>query len=182
MKLLDVLGRTISPPVVVAILALVLAACAPGQAPSSGTAVPPSGTAVPPSGTAAAPAAGAPDLATGESSVQVADNQELGQILVTADGMTLYTFAIDEPGVSNCTTNACVTFWPPATVEAQPSAGPGVPGTLSTLTRSDGSMQLTYNGSPLYTFALDKNPGDAKGEGVNEFGGVWNAVPVAGAS
>jgi predicted lipoprotein with Yx(FWY)xxD motif len=134
--------------------------------------------------TAPAPAetAGAPDPATGESSVQVADNQELGQILVTADGMTLYTFAIDEPGVSNCTTNACVTFWPPATVEAQPSAGPGVPGTLSTLTRSDGSMQLTYNGSPLYTFALDKNPGDAKGEGVNEFGGVWNAVPVAGAS
>jgi predicted lipoprotein with Yx(FWY)xxD motif len=172
----------------VVILALALAACAPAQVPQGGTAAAPAAgetvaapAPVPPGGTAAETEV-AEIPATGASAVQVADNQELGPILVTADGMTLYTFAIDAPGVSNCTTAACVNFWPPATVEAQPGAAPGVPGTLGTLTRSDGSMQLTYNGSPLYTFALDRNPGDAKGEGINEFGGVWNAVPVAGAS
>ena len=177
MKRLNLLTlRTISLPVVVVIFSLAMAACAPSQAASSNP-----GSGLPETGGSSVqnPGSGLPE--TGGSSVQVADNQSLGQILVTPDGKTLYTFAIDTPGVSKCTNVACVTYWPPYTVDAQPTAGSGVPGALSTSTRSNGSTQVTYNGSPLYTFALDKNPGDAKGDGLNQFGGVWRVVSVGNA-
>lgn len=159
MKRLNLLTlRRFSLPIAVVIFSLVLAACAPSQNPE----------AVPPE--------------TGGSSVQVAENSQFGQILVTADGMTLYTFAIDTPGASNCTDNGCVANWPPYTVNAQLTAGTGVPGKLSTLTRSDGSKQVAYNGSPLYSFAFDKNPGEATGDGLSDFGGIWHVVSVDSAS
>jgi predicted lipoprotein with Yx(FWY)xxD motif len=143
---------------VVVIFALVLAACAPTQNPEV----------VRPE--------------TGGTSLHVAENSQFGQILATADGMTLYTFAIDTPEVSNCTDSGCVAIWPPYTVDAQPTAGSSVQGKLSTITRSDGSKQVTYNGSPLYSFAFDKNPGEAKGDGLSDFGGIWHVVSVDSAS
>jgi predicted lipoprotein with Yx(FWY)xxD motif len=154
-------SKKLSLPIVVVIFSLVLAACAPSQNPA----------AVPPE-------------AAGNSvqSVQVAENSQFGKILAAANGMTLYTFAIDTPGVSNCTDSGCVANWPPYTVDAQPTAGSSVPGKLSTITRSDGSRQVTYNGSPLYSFAFDKNPGEATGDGLNDFGGIWHVVSVGSAS
>ncbi len=91
----------------------------------------------------------------------------LGTYLVNTSGMTLYRFTADSGGMSNCT-GTCATTWPPLTtaLTTRPTAANGVVGTLGTITRSDGSMQVTYNGSPLYTFAEDKAPGDTHGQGL----------------
>ena len=62
------------------------------------------------------------------------------------------------------------------------TAGAGVTGKLATITRSDGSMQATYNGRPLYTYVADSAPGQAKGNGLNLNGGVWHEVTASGAA
>jgi predicted lipoprotein with Yx(FWY)xxD motif len=67
-------------------------------------------------------------------------------------------------------------------VKGPATAGTGVTGKLATITRSDGSMQATYNGHPLYTYVGDKAPGQAKGNGLNLSGGVWHEVTVSGAA
>ncbi len=117
----------------------------------------------------------APVLAQGGPTVQVAEHPMYGKILVDADGMTLYIFTKDEPGVSNCY-DECAQNWPPLLVGEgeMPTAGPGVPGTLGVITRKDGTRQVTYNDMPLYRFAKDTKPGDANGQGVRD---VWFVVP-----
>jgi predicted lipoprotein with Yx(FWY)xxD motif len=57
-----------------------------------------------------------------------------------------------------------------------------VTGTLSTITRSDGSVQATYDGHPLYTYAADTAPGQAKGNGLNASGGVWHEMTASGST
>jgi len=162
-----------------AFVALVMVACAPTGATASGAygsygAVSPTPTIVPaPTQTALVPL-------TGAAAVQVANNARLGKILVNAGGMTLYTFALDLNGVSKCTASDCTADWPPYTVSAVPGSGADVPGKVGTLIRPDGSMQVTFNGLPLYTFVADKNPGDTEGDNVTEFGGVWSAARAAG--
>ncbi len=106
-------------------------------------------------------------------------NKQFGLLLVTPDGRTLYTFGKDTPGVSSCTDGQCVAFWPPYVLSGAPAAINGLPGTLSTITRADGTAQLAYNDMPLYTFAIDKNPGDVNGDGLDEFGGIWHVVVIA---
>ncbi len=98
----------------------------------------------------------------------------LGTILVDSQGMTLYTFRNDKPGVSNCE-GACATLWPPLTVTGTPTASQGINGTLGTITRSDGSSQVTYNGLPLYTYSPDTSPGDTLGQGYKN---LWYVVTV----
>ena len=56
----------------------------------------------------------------------------------------------------------------------------GVPGKVGTIKRSDGSLQATYNGHPLYTYVADGAPGDAKGNNLNVNGGLWHEVKVSG--
>jgi predicted lipoprotein with Yx(FWY)xxD motif len=99
------------------------------------------------------------------------------KILVTTTGMSLYVFNEDKPGSSACS-GPCAKFWPPLTVPAgtMPAATMmGSKGKFGTITRADGSMQLTFDGAPLYTFAGDKKPGDLKGEGL---AAKWWAVSV----
>jgi predicted lipoprotein with Yx(FWY)xxD motif len=83
-----------------------------------------------------------------------------------ASGLTLYQFASDTAGSgkSACTAG-CATTWPPMTVASgtTPSAGAGVSGTLGTITRDDGTTQVTYNGRPLYHYSGDSAPGDTNG-------------------
>src|SRR3954447_14371444 len=96
---------------------------------------------------------------THDDSLQLA-NSRFGRILVTARGSTLYLFTRDPRGKSTCV-DVCARVWPPATVRAKPTAGPGVAVTkLSTLTRRDSTMQLVYAGHPLYTFSGDNRRGD----------------------
>jgi predicted lipoprotein with Yx(FWY)xxD motif len=100
-------------------------------------------------------------------------------VLTNAKGFTLYSFVPDTATKSNCN-GSCATYWPP--VKGPATAGPGVTGTLGTITRSDGSVQATYDGHPLYTYVSDTAPGQAKGNGINASGGVWHEVAVSGAA
>jgi predicted lipoprotein with Yx(FWY)xxD motif len=67
-------------------------------------------------------------------------------------------------------------------VKGPVTAGAGVTGKLATIMRSDGSVQATYNGHPLYTYVGDKAPGQDKGNGLNLSGGLWHDVTVSGAA
>jgi len=106
--------------------------------------------------------------------VQIATHPTLGDVLVGPTGMTLYTFANDTEGVSNCS-GGCAANWPPLVggfdpAGMLPEAGDGVGGTLTTLAREDGGLQVAYGGMPLYYWRNDKLPGQATGDGV---GGNW---------
>lgn len=116
--------------------------------------------------------------------VQTKTTDEYGDILVDSEGMTLYMFDKDTKGdgASACY-DGCADNWPPFVAE-DPSAGDDVSAALSTFERDGGDMQVTANGWPLYYFASDESPGDAKGQGV---GDVWwvldpAGTPVTGAS
>lgn len=100
---------------------------------------------------------------------------ELGSYLADAGGNTLYVFLPDEAGGESTCYDACEANWPP---RGAASAGAGVDETLlGTTTRTDGSVQATYGGWPLYYFAADAAPGDTNGQGVND---VWFVVGVDG--
>jgi predicted lipoprotein with Yx(FWY)xxD motif len=101
----------------------------------------------------------------------------LGQVAVDASGHTLYRFDMDTPGsgTSSCD-RACAAAWPPALLSGQPTAGPGLIGTLGVVTRTDGTKQISLDGHPLYRYAGDQNPGDTTGDGI---GGIWHAETVA---
>ncbi len=98
-------------------------------------------------------------------------------ILVNAKGFTLYWFVPDTATKSNCN-GSCAAYWPP--LAGPVTATAGVPGRLGTIRRSDGSLQATYNGHPLYTYVGDSAPGKASGDGLNLNGGVWHEVTVSG--
>jgi predicted lipoprotein with Yx(FWY)xxD motif len=107
----------------------------------------------------------------------VGKNDSLGSFLVDDKGMTLYLFTKDTPNTSNCY-DKCATSWPPLVTTGKPAAGNGADASkLGTTTRKDGSMQVTYNGWPLYYFQKDKAPGDVAGQDV---GNVWFVVSPAG--
>jgi predicted lipoprotein with Yx(FWY)xxD motif len=109
-----------------------------------------------------------PSAATGGATVEAKEVGTAGTILVDgASGMTVYLFTKDtkDSGTSVCT-GGCLDTWPALTVPAggTPTGGSGVTGTLGTITRADdGSLQVTYNGLPLYFFKNDKAPGDLNG-------------------
>jgi predicted lipoprotein with Yx(FWY)xxD motif len=97
-------------------------------------------------------------------------------VLTNAKGFTIYTFAIDGMNKSNCS-GACAHYWPPV---KGPVKTTGIKGTFTTIKRSDGTTQETWNGHPLYTYIGDTAPGQAKGNGLNLSGGVWHEVVIAG--
>jgi predicted lipoprotein with Yx(FWY)xxD motif len=97
-------------------------------------------------------------------------------VLTTASGFTLYSFAPDTSTTSNCN-GACAQNWPPVT---GPATAAGVTGTFGTIKRSDGSVQATFDGHPLYAFVGDTAPGQAKGNGLNAAGGLWHEVTTSG--
>ena len=98
-------------------------------------------------------------------------------VLTTAKGLTVYMFAADSAGKSNCYGD-CASYWPPVT--GSPSHAAGVSGTFGTTTRADGTKQVTWNGHPLYTYVADSGPGQAKGNNLNIHGGLWKEIAVSG--
>ena len=94
-------------------------------------------------------------------------------VLTNAKGFTLYSFAPDTPASSKCY-GSCAAYWPPVT--GTTAAGQGLPGKVTTITRTGGSHQLTYNGHPLYTYIGDTAPGQARGNDLNLNGGLWHEV------
>ena len=100
---------------------------------------------------------------------------KFGSVLVDGKGMTLYT--LTNGGKQVPCTGQCATFWPPLLLPADTMTAMGASGVtgLGTATAA-GGLQVTENGAPLYRFSIDKVPGDAKGEGISSFGGVWHVV------
>lgn len=101
----------------------------------------------------------------------------LGRYLVASNGMTLYSFKRDALDVSNCA-DQCAVAWPPYTVESADglTMQEGIPGEIGVIERADGSLQVTYNGIPLYFWQNDAAPGDVSGHG---FRTAWLVVPPA---
>jgi predicted lipoprotein with Yx(FWY)xxD motif len=151
---------------VVTVFALLLAAC--GGDDGSGGSTPTA------EATTTAEATETPDAA--EATVRV-ESSDLGDIVVDADGNTLYVFLADEGTESTCY-EECEDSWPPLTVDGDPAAGEGIDGSLlGTTERTDGSVQVTLDGHPLYSFAGDEAAGDTNGQGV---GDVWFVVSPSG--
>jgi len=150
-----------------AAVTLIVAACGGSSASSGGARSTPSSAAT----AASSPASSGTALKTAKIGGAT--------VLTNAKGFTLYWFAPDTPATSKCN-GSCATFWPP--VKGPATAGTGVSGKLATIKRSDGSVQATYNGHPLYTYSGDTAPGQAKGNGLNASGGLWHEVTASGAA
>jgi predicted lipoprotein with Yx(FWY)xxD motif len=103
-----------------------------------------------------------------------------GTFLTDAAGRSVYLWHADT-GMSSKCVGACATAWPPLTATGSVHAGSGVQASdIATITRSDGSTQITYNGHPLYTFAGDHQAGQTNGQGSTAFGAKWWLVSPAG--
>lgn len=114
---------------------------------------------------------------TGSGRVELFTRHVGGAVVLTdPQGFTLYWFAADSPTRSRCY-GTCASVWPP--VLGRPVAGPGVVGRLGTITRTDGALQVTYDGHPLYRFAGDV-PGTAHGNDLDVNGGIWHEMTVGG--
>jgi len=146
--------------------AVLLAACGSSGTPSA------SGN------TKAASASSSTPAATGSVVISTRSTSH-GTVLVNAKGRTLYWFAIDTPTTSKCT-GSCLTYWPPVVGKPAAAAGASLPHALGSITRSNGQVQATYDGHPLYTYIGDSAAGDVKGNGKNLSGGLWWAATPSG--
>jgi predicted lipoprotein with Yx(FWY)xxD motif len=155
---------------------LVATACAAGTTSTATPRPQATGTpAAPATGTPAAPATGTP--AAAGATVQLATD-ELGEIVVDAEGMTLYGFTPDEPTGEPTCYDDCAAAWPPLTVEGAFAVGDGLDmADFSTATRTDGSTQLKLGIYPLYYFAADEAPGDTTGQGLQD---IWFVIGADG--
>ncbi len=176
------IGRRIVTVAAAAGLVLLAAACSSStptasSAPSAtsaatSTSAPGSSTSAPaPSATASAAAAAAVELKT--------ESTKLGTVLADKKGKTVYWFAKDTSTTSACT-GACATAWPPVLGMPQAASGSSLTGKFGTIRRSDGTVQATYNGHPLYTFEGDTAPGQTNGNGVIAFGAAWSVITISG--
>ena len=143
----------------------VLAACG-GSASTSSS---PTSSETPTPTAAVTPTAtpGPTTVATGSTS--------LGTVLTTPQGLTLYYFTPEKGGVVACT-GGCASTWPPLKANGAETKPSSVTGTLATVALSDGSMEVTYNGWPLHTYAGDSAVGQTNGQGV---AGKWFAATPA---
>ncbi|MGH2904318.1 MAG: COG4315 family predicted lipoprotein [Solirubrobacteraceae bacterium] len=175
-RILSALGVT-------GLAALALAGCGGGSSTSSSAASSPaypqttSTAASAPASAPAAPAASGGGVAT----ISVAHNGQLGSILVAGPkGRTVYLFVADKGPSSTCS-GACAEVWPPVTTSASPKAAAGASSAdLGTITRSDGTKQVTYKGHPLYYYVGDPNGGQTSGQGINSFGAPWYVLSPSG--
>jgi predicted lipoprotein with Yx(FWY)xxD motif len=128
---------------------------------------------------AAALAVSAFGSASGGTLVKVGPTS-LGRVLVDAHGKTLYMWAHDKTRKSTCN-GECAEYWPPLLTNGRPVAAAGAKSSLLGVSRrSDGRIQVTYAGHPLYYFVKDRKPGQTTGEGLTGFGGRWDPVSAAG--
>ena len=106
----------------------------------------------------------------------VASAPQVGPVLVDSKGLTVYDFHKDKGTTSSCY-GACAGVWPPVLTEGAPQTGEGATASkLGTTKRKDGTVQVTYAGHPLYTYAADKKPGEANGQDIDSFGAEWYAL------
>ena len=105
----------------------------------------------------------------------------MGTYLVGSSGRALYMFAADHGGKSACS-GSCAQNWPPLTSASTPKAGGAVKASdFGSITRSDGSKQVTYSGHPLYYYIGDSSSGSTSGQGSTAFGAKWWLMSPGGA-
>lgn len=110
----------------------------------------------------------------------VASAPKVGPVLVNPEGFTVYDFHKDKGTTSSCY-GECAKVWPPVTTEGAPKTGEGaMSAKLGTTKRSDGTVQVTYAGHPLYTYVADKKPGEVNGNDFSSFGAQWYALHANG--
>ncbi|HZK74543.1 MAG TPA: hypothetical protein VFD88_11130 [Clostridia bacterium] len=144
------------------------------------------GSTSPTAATSPSPAAASPSPVvaspspTGGTTIGVATDAKLGQILVDGSGKTVYLFVADTGKASTCYTS-CAQAWPPVLATGAPKAGAGAQASLlGTTKRTDGTTEVTYAGHPLYYFVRDAKAGDTTGQGVNGFGALWWVLSPSG--
>jgi predicted lipoprotein with Yx(FWY)xxD motif len=162
-------------------IGLVVAACSSAATTSTATSSPATSSATASSAATQASSPAASGQAAGTASVSLTAISGIpGKFLVGSTGRSLYLFEADKNGASACS-GACAAAWPPDTVTGAPTAGSGVSqALLGTIKRADGTMQVTYNGHPLYYFSADTAGGAAHGQGVKAFGAGWYVVSASG--
>jgi predicted lipoprotein with Yx(FWY)xxD motif len=128
---------------------------------------------------AAATSSASASAATGTAVTTV--HTSLGTILAAGPKrLTVYLFAADTGATSTCS-GACAQAWPPVTTSGAPKAeGGAVAANLGSITRADGTKQLTYKGHPLYYYVSDSQSGETTGQGVNSFGAPWYVLSPSG--
>ena len=131
-------------------------------------------------GSANSRTAGSAKPASSHGAIVALRASSAGQVLVDGTGRSLYLWRADKGTHSTCS-GSCAANWPPLSTESPPLAGRGVSAAkLATSKRSDGSLQVTYNGHPLYYFIGDASPGQTNGEGSDAYGAPWYLVSAAG--
>lgn len=158
-------------------IGLVVGACSS----SSSTTSPAASKAAAAPATTHASSPAATGQASGTATVSLAAISGIpGKVLVGNNGHTMYLFQGDKSGTSACS-GACAAAWPPVTVSGAPEAGSGInQAQLVVIKRSNGTMQLAYNGHPLYYFTADRAAGTAHGQGLKAFGAEWYVVNASG--
>ncbi len=113
--------------------------------------------------------------------VKLVKHGTLGDILVTANGMTVYIFTGDTANKPTCT-GGCASLWPPVTVAkgVRPRGGRGVVGLGTVL--NGGKHQVTWHKHPLYTYSLDTHAGAVNGNGIAQGSSTWWAATKKRAS
>jgi predicted lipoprotein with Yx(FWY)xxD motif len=157
-------GRlTLGSAILLACVALVSAACSSSASPS----------------TSSPPVSPSPSTATSEAVIGTTQSQ-LGTFLTADNGRTVYLFEKDTGSKSNCS-GSCAAAWPPVTTSGMATtSGTANASLLGTTTRSDGTVQVTYAGHPVYFYTADTAPGQTNGEGVDAFGAEWYVLSPAG--
>ena len=156
--------------------ALLVAACGSYGTPAYGNSTSPSSNGRYPDVTSSP--AGAPEPPA--TTTIALRNSTFGPILVDGSGRTLYLFEADRTGMSTCNAD-CASVWPPLIANGTPVAGAGINQSLLTTTmRKDGSLEVVYNGHPLYRFVSDKQAGDVTGQAISSFGAEWYVLSAAG--
>lgn len=127
----------------------------------------------------------APEETPGEvaDGIDVKETEHYGSYLVDDRGRALYLFTPDKGAQESTCYQSCAETWPPALAEGRtPRAQhPSVrDDRLGTIRRDDGSLQLTYNGWPLYYYSRDRAPGQATGQDLHEYGGEWYLLAPEG--
>jgi predicted lipoprotein with Yx(FWY)xxD motif len=149
-----------------AAIPLLVAACGGSSSTTSSTS----------SGSAGATTAAAASSTAHTAAELTVSSTKFGKALTDAKGSTLYLFQPDTTSKSTCY-GSCATYWPPLITHGAPLATGGLDKSkLGTTTRSDGSLQVTYDGHPLYYYVGDKSRGAVTGQDVNANGGLWFLV------
>jgi predicted lipoprotein with Yx(FWY)xxD motif len=128
-----------------------------------------------PKATSTANSSSSTDMAAGIKTMTINGRQ----VLTDSAGFVLYWFALDTPSASNCN-GSCATYWPPVLGTPSLASGVSLTGKLGTIKRSDGQLQATYDGHPLYTFKSDTSAGEDSGNALNAAGGLWWAMTASG--